>query len=708
MSETTIADGKGAIPPTVVFGNGRRAVVVRAGADPDPVELLEELGVQRGVPVVVVAGGADTLSGDAHELAARVVGPAVARAAAVAKAAVVDGGTAAGVMAIVGEAIGERCGEGVVLLGVAPAGCVTYPGAPPDAAGDRAALEPNHSQFVLADSAQWGGETALLVALSQALADGAPIAMVVAGGGAVTAQEVLQAARRGWPVFVVVGSGGTADALAAAWRATYERRPRRFVRVLPKRLARVLPQGWLWRKPAGGELADRVQEEVVRGGDLRLYERRDPDELARRLAWELQDRKVLKLAWKSFATYDQLAGAARKSFERLQAWILWGGILATLLALLKGAIHISPTSSWSWVDGVLHWTVVALPLLVATLVGMAYRLGAGKRWVLLRAAAETIKREIYRVRTATGVYRQEASQQDASASAQELLSAQLDAIEAKLLQTEVSSAELTPHAGPLPPEMYGASREDDGLSPLDPERYLAFRVGDQLSYFHPKVAALARTRRRFQVVVLAAGGAGAILAAAGWEVWIGLTTAIAGAALAYLGYLQVESTLVAYNQAAGKLEALRRGWEARPAARRDRAAFEALVADAEAVLATELGGWVQQMNEALEELQAKQLEQQRQAGIDQKLATSDGLSAPPGEPPRRSGASVAPEDQNAPNAGPDPAPLQDSPSGRSRPPGDGEQASQQPGEPVDDAADQQATPAASPTEATGSATKPDS
>jgi hypothetical protein len=382
-----------------------------------------------------------------------------------------------------------------------------------------------------------------------------------------------------------------------------------------------------------------------------------------------------------------------------------GGILATLLALLKGAIHISPTSSLSWVDDVLHWTVVALPILVVTLVGMAYRLGAGKRWVLLRAAAETIKREIYRVRTATGIYREETSHKGASASAQELLSAQLDAIEAKLLQTEVSSAEMTPYAGPLPPQMYGASREDDGLSPLDPEHYLAFRVGDQLSYFHPKVAALARRRRWFQFVVLAAGGAGAILAAVGLEVWIGLTTAIAGAALAYLGYLQVESTLVAYNQAAGNLEALRRGWEARSDARRDRAAFEALVADAEAVLATELGGWVQQMNEALEELQAKQLEQQRQAGIDEKLAISGGTSASSREPPRRPDASMTPKDQNAP----DPALLEDSgPSGASRPPGDGEQALQQPGEPVADLAEHERTPTTSPTEATSSAVKPES
>jgi hypothetical protein len=580
------------VTSTVAFGSGRRAAVVRAGADTEPADLLTQLELKPGQPVVVVAGGAKTLTGDALELVAGVVGPGIAQATAVAGAAVVDGGTAAGVMEIVGEAMGQRRDEDIVLLGVAPGGCVSFPGSPADVGDDGAALEPNHSHFVLADTDQWGGETALLVDLSEALAQGSPIAMVVAGGGEVTRKEILEAVRRRWPVFVVAGSGGTADALARAWRTAHERRPA--------------------RPAADGGAVDRVLQEIVRDGDLRLYQRPDPDELARRLAWELQDEEVLKLAWRSFATYDELAGKARMSFERIQTSILIVGIVATFLALLKGALDIRPGSSLSWIDDALHWTVVALPILVAVLVGWAYRMGAGKRWVLLRGAAETVKREIYRYRTATGAYGT-ASEPEAPLSAQEILSAQLDAIESKLLQTEASGAELTPYSGPLPPKMYGASRNDDGLSRLDPERYLAFRVGDQLSYFHPKVKALARTRRRLQFAALVAGGLGAVLAAAGFEVWIGLTTAIATAALAYLGYLQVESTLVAYNQSAGKLEALRRGWEARPLAQRDRKAFDDLVAGAEAVLATEVGGWVQQMNQALEEMQAKQMETERQA-----------------------------------------------------------------------------------------------
>jgi hypothetical protein len=161
------------------------------------------------------------------------------------------------------------------------------------------------------------------------------------------------------------------------------------------------------------------------------------------------------------------------------------------------------------------------------------------------------------------------------------------------------------------------------------------RIGDQLNYFHPKVRTLARTRRTFQFAVLAAGAAGALLAAVGFEVWIGLTTAIAAGAIAYLGDRQVESTLVAYNQSAGKLEALKRDWEARPPARRDHAAFELEVADAEAVLATELGGWVQQMRRSRSSRRSSWW-RSGQAVIDQTLSSSGGSGQPSSEPPKKS------------------------------------------------------------------------
>ena len=176
------------------------------------------------------------------------------------------------------------------------------------------------------------------------------------------------------------------------------------------------------------------------------------------------------------------------------------------------------------------------------------------------------------------------------------------------MQTEASSEPLTPYQGPLPPEMDGAGRGDDGLSRLGAKRYLQIRVGDQLSYFHRRIRGLNVRRNLLQFLAIGSGAAGAILAAANHEVWIGLTAGASAAVLAYLGYLQVDNTIVTYNQTAHRLAALERSWRALSPAQQNNTAFKHLVTGCEGALATELSGWVQQMNDALHDLRRDQAE----------------------------------------------------------------------------------------------------
>ena len=106
-----------------------------------------------------------------------------------------------------------------------------------------------------------------------------------------------------------------------------------------------------------------------------------------------------------------------------------------------------------------------------------------------------------------------------------------------------------------------------------------------------------------QVLALTAGAAGGLLAAAGFEVWIGLTTAIAANVVAYLGYLQVRADARRLQPGGG--QARRGAARLGGAAAQPKRDFARLVADCEGVLATELSGWVQQMNQAIEEAARK-------------------------------------------------------------------------------------------------------
>ena len=166
------------------------------------------------VPCSCIVGGADAIEPAADALIRPFFERGVAPAVEATGAIIVDGGTSSGVMAVAGETLGTS-GVPVVLVGVAPAGRVTYPGGQrAEAAGSTTALEANHSHFILASSDHWGGETGLLFEVIEALAGSSRVVVLVAGGGAVTGGELLEGTARGWPIVVIAGTGGLAGSLA--------------------------------------------------------------------------------------------------------------------------------------------------------------------------------------------------------------------------------------------------------------------------------------------------------------------------------------------------------------------------------------------------------------------------------------------------------------------------------------------------------------
>jgi hypothetical protein len=96
------------VPEEVRFADGNRASLVKARSGQDARDLLGALGLDAKTPVILVCGGADELQAEALTVAEGLLGPAVASAAELTGAAVVDGGTASGVMALMGAARSAR------------------------------------------------------------------------------------------------------------------------------------------------------------------------------------------------------------------------------------------------------------------------------------------------------------------------------------------------------------------------------------------------------------------------------------------------------------------------------------------------------------------------------------------------------------------------------------------------------------------------
>jgi SLOG in TRPM, prokaryote/SMODS and SLOG-associating 2TM effector domain 1/Protein of unknown function (DUF4231) len=552
----------------VLFPNRNQAVALFPAAHGKAEAIIAALGLKPYKAVILILGGASTLDEQLIPRLTQLFGRGIARAATATAAVIIDGGTQSGVMALIGEGVAGR-GYQSPLVGVAPAALVAWPDGPTTGVP----LEPHHSHFVLVEGNAWGNETATMYELTRVLTATAPGVAIIAGGGAVTRDEALRAVRHNLPLIIIEGSGGVADEIAD------------------------------WKKQATPP-DDPVMAEIIAEGDIRLHPlSHSVKGIERLIIRELGVDHVLTQAWEHFADYDFNATLQQKRFDRLQLAILLLGVAGTALAIAQQVyaprdaggnltrVDASGARLLGW--QVVHQLLIIIPILLTVLVAAANRFKQGSKWLLLRAGAEAIKREIYRYRAHALYYKQDAEQQ---------LAQRVEDITRRTMRTEVNTSALLPYnrARGFPPHINPAEGGDDGFSYLTPDRYVELRLSDQLNYFYRRAVKLERELKALYWLTFVIGGLGAYLAAIDRQAWIALTTAIVAALGTYLAYRQTESSLMKYNQVATDLANVKAWWTALSAEEQARQEnIDSLVEHTEQVLQSEADGWVQQMQNAL-------------------------------------------------------------------------------------------------------------
>jgi SLOG in TRPM, prokaryote/Protein of unknown function (DUF4231) len=201
-------------PFPINFSTGQTANAVMVDNYSDLPNAVQNLGLQKACPIIVLVGGASGLRDrDLISLRQMFVEVLAQRAQSLG-AIVLDGGTDAGIMQLIGHARAEIGGT-FPLIGVAAMGTVILPDTTPLIA-DAAPLEPNHTHFFLVPGSNWGDESPWLASLASTLSQGKPSLTIVINGGEITWQDVEQSIKVGRPVLTIAGSGRTADKIAAA------------------------------------------------------------------------------------------------------------------------------------------------------------------------------------------------------------------------------------------------------------------------------------------------------------------------------------------------------------------------------------------------------------------------------------------------------------------------------------------------------------
>ncbi len=402
------------------------------------------------------------------------------------EAIIIDGGTKSGIMEIVGQRASELDLNRKLILGVAPAELISLSNSnDPDHdvknsdknENHKVSLDPNHTHFVLVEGDRWGDETTKLfeIATSLAAADNTPVVAILAGGGKISKKEVLFCINQNWPLIVIEKTGYLADEIVSCKNQ---------------------------KQNVGNMPPNTNMKKIISYPSLKLYpsnSNQKKSSFEQFLLYALNYDPLLESAWQNMAIYDESAKKLQSNFNLFQKFILGIGILATLLAIIQTQFKIS--SSTFFVN-LLYYVLITLPITVSILISALNRFRYGAKWVLLRAAAEAIKGEIYHYRTKSFLYAQEKDrdQSPKTLKPKEILSNRISYINSSLMKTDISLHGLYKYEGPLPPKMYGAADDDDGYSTLSIEQYIKIRIDDQLSYYQNTAFKLEKQLKSISVV----------------------------------------------------------------------------------------------------------------------------------------------------------------------------------------------------------------
>lgn len=515
-------------------------------------------------PLIILLGDYDvSLDPTVRSLCSRAIVPAAMGSGAV----IMDNGANSGCSAAVGQAARDE-DHGPTLIGVAP-----------HSVGE---LEPNHTVIVRLP-AEWADPMKALIQIAGEVAKDntagdRPVLTVLFGGGTTEKAALVRCARREWPVLVVQGSGGIADEILKAMEPAADGTP-----------------------PAPA--ADPDVREIIETADIYKFSiSGNVDDLNRILLGRIDLRvDTLTDSWNRYDVLDQAAIGKQVLFRNLQWAILSLGIVATLLAIAQSGSalplwfkQLFPAQYAPKLKSLTHVLIVLTPITISILIAANSRFREGNKWILLRASAEAIKREIFRYRMQAGVY---SNDQCLQTSRESKLAAKLKDISSALAQSEVNRTSV-PAA---------AKNDPTRLTFLSPDDYLKDRIDDQINYFVAKTAGLYKQLKTMQVWIYVAGGVGTALAAFHGDVWVALTTAVAATLTTRLETDQVENTLVQYNQALIGLRNIESWWKALSQWEKGRRRnIDLLVEQTETTLEGELAGWVQQMQTALDKLTEKE------------------------------------------------------------------------------------------------------
>ena len=297
---------------------------------------------------------------------------------------------------------------------------------------------------------------------------------------------------------------------------------------------------------------------------------------------------ILQIAWARFSELDVNALARSKSHIDKRRWIAILGVLATFFAILAQL----------FTDGLLSLIVkiflIATPLIGSGMAAFTKAFYANGDWLTMRAGAEEILKEIYFFRTILAKRRDRRS----------YLEKRLTEIQRQLYKSMGGELVVKPYNGPIPTRYYPDDPSSDpGWDDLTGDEYFTYRVENQLIWHRKKVDQFQTKRIKMQILILAAGAAGAFLAALGGalSLWVALTASLTAAFLGWQELQNIDSIIKNYSKVVVELTVIYDHWLNLEPEERVEGEFYRMVRSTEEIIWAQNIEYIKSQQEALKE-----------------------------------------------------------------------------------------------------------
>lgn len=304
---------------------------------------------------------------------------------------------------------------------------------------------------------------------------------------------------------------------------------------------------------------------------------------------------ILQIAWARFSELDINSLARSKAYRTKRVWIAVLGVLATLFAILSQMFPYPPAEGQPAIIGlVFRVLLILIPLAASGLAAFTKAFYSSGDWLMLRAGAEEIQKEIYFFRTILQ------KEKDRRA----YLEKRLGEIQRQLFQSLNGELVIKPYKGSIPSNYYPDDpHSDPGFADLSGDEYFNYRVENQLAWHRKEIQEYQAERIRLQVIIIATGVAGAFLAAWGGalSIWVALTASLTAAFLGWQELRNIDLVVKNYSKVVVELSVIYDHWLNLEPEERTEAEFHRMVKGTEEVLWAQNMEYIKSQKKALEE-----------------------------------------------------------------------------------------------------------